>query len=309
MFPRDLSPPADPDNTVDISRYSALTNELAESPSMPQALRRLCEGLGAQLAGGRMLNLIAGDRGRLALGWIALYLDAGREPGNPGSGLTVNRFKALCASTGLCSPGRAGSMLGVMRFAGYIEPAGRPVRGMTLQLIPTAKFMAQQRLRYEGIFEALRHVAPEGAAGLDLLDIPDFPRRFVRGAGDWFLAGARPLLQAPSLLGFAERKAGLHVLLRLVLSGSRTDTMPPAGPISLSIADCAKRFAVSRPQVKDVLDRAVADSLLLPIPGGAHSYVLSSALRSDCLRFGAAALALAVLGIRAAAASGPMSRA
>jgi hypothetical protein len=297
------SPPAIPKEPVDTSRYAAMVDTLVAHPAMPQALRSLCEGLGGLFSSSRMLNLIAGDRGRLAIGWMTLYLDAEREPGNPGSGLTVNRFKVLCASTGLCSPGRAGAMLGVMRFAGYLEPAAHSTRGMPLQLIPTARFLAQQRLRCDKLFDALRHVATEGGDGLALMHHADFPRDFVRGAGDLFLAGARPVLQAPSLLVFARKKAGFQVLLSLILSGQHEDAMPPEGTVSLRIAECAKRFMVSRPQVKDVLEEAVAAGLLQPTGMGAHSYVMSAALRQDCLRFAAAALALAAVGVRAAAAA------
>lgn len=304
MFLSDAPPPATPETSDDTSRYSAMVTALLEHPAMPQAMRSLCEGLGGLFRGSRMLNLIAGDRGRVAIGWMTLYLDAEREPGNPGSGLTVNRFKALCASTGLCSPGRAAAMLGVMRFAGYLEPAVRSVRGMPLQLIPTSKFLAQQRLRYERVFEAMRYVAPEGETGLALMNHPDFRRHFVRGAGGWFLAGGRPIQQAPSLLMFSQRKAGLHVLLHLILSGRHDDAMPPEGQVSLQIADCARRFMASRTQVKDVLEQAVAEGLLVPVLAGAHSYVMSPALRRDCLRFAAAAFVLSAEGVRAAVARG-----
>jgi len=301
MFLSDAPSTANPAVLADAFRYSAMVAALAENPAMPQALHGLCEGVGGLFRGSRLLNLIGGDGPRVAIGWMTLYLDAEREPGDPGSGLTVNRFKSLCASMGLCSPGRAAAMLGVMRFAGFLEPATHSARGMPLQLIPTGKFLAEQRLRYERIFEAMRHVAPEGETGLALMHHPDFPRHFVRGAGNWFLAGGRPILHAPSLVMFSQRKAGLHVLVSLMLSGRHQDTMPPEGPVSLLVAECARRFAVSRTQVKDVLEQAAAEGLLQPTGAGAHSYVMSPALRRDCIRFAAAALVLSAEGVRAAA--------
>lgn len=304
MFLSDAPSPTNSGTLLDTSRYSASVTTLAENPAMPQALRSLCEGLEGLFRGSRLLNLIVGDRGRVAIGWMALYLDAEREPGDPGTGLTVNRFKALCASTELCSPGRAAAMLGVMRFAGYLEPAAHSIRGMPLQLVPSGRFLAQQRLRCEKIFEAMRHVAPEGASGLALMHHPDFPRHFIRGAGDWFLAGGRPILEAPTLSVFAQRKAGFHVLFSLALSGGDEDTMPPEGLVSLRVADCARRFTVSRTQVKDVLEQAKAEGLLLPSGAGAHSYLMSPALRRDCLRFAAAAFVLSAEGVRVAIAKG-----
>jgi hypothetical protein len=92
--------------------------EIAAHPQMPEAMRLLASGLTDFFQGSRLLNLIASDRGRMVMAWMALYLDAGHDPRDPLSGLTVNRYKALCARTGVCSPGRGSAMLGIMRFAG-----------------------------------------------------------------------------------------------------------------------------------------------------------------------------------------------
>src|SRR5438874_627094 len=138
---------------------------IAAHPQMPEAMRLLASGLIDFFQGSRLLNLIASDRGRMVMAWMALYLDAGHEPRDPLSGLTVNRYKALCASTGVCSPGRGAAMLGIMRFAGYLEPAGRAHRGLPLRLIPTEKLRAQQRERWRRVFPALARVRPEGEIG------------------------------------------------------------------------------------------------------------------------------------------------
>ena len=166
---------------------------IAAHPQMPEAMRLLASGLTDFFQGSRLLNLIASDRGRMVMAWMALYLDAGHDPRDPLSGLTVNRYKALCASTGVCSPGRGAAMLGIMRFAGYLELAGRAHRGLPLRLIPTEKLRAQQRERWRRVFPALARVRPEGEIGLALIDEPAFHKAFIRASVEAYLSGRPPI--------------------------------------------------------------------------------------------------------------------
>ena len=146
---------------------------------MPAALRTLSQGVVDLLQGNRLLNLIMSDRGRVAMGFMAVYLDAGYDPANALSGLTVNRYKAQCAATGLCSPGRAAAMLGLMRFAGHLEPAARARRGQPLRLVPTEKLLGSMRERWRRVFTALAQMRTEGEIGLVRLDDPIFAKVFV----------------------------------------------------------------------------------------------------------------------------------
>jgi hypothetical protein len=267
---------------------------LAAHPGMPEAQRVLYRGFTELFQGNRLLNLIVSDRGRLLMAFMASYLDAGYDPRDPLSGLTVNRYKALCASTGLCSPGRGAAMLGIMRFAGYLEPATRAHRGLPLRLVPTEKLLAQQRARWRLLFSALSLLGEEGARALARVDDPTFGKVFIRVACEAFLARERPIEHGPALALFADHKAGLMILMSLMLSAAPGDDMPPSGPMSVPVARLARRFAASRAQVKDILKGAADAGLLIPLGGEQAAYVLSPQLRTSVIGFTAALFTLVI---------------
>lgn len=270
---------------------------LVAHPGMPAALRMFCQGMVDLFEGSRLLNLVVSDRGRVAMSLMAIYLDAGFDPRNPLSGLTVNRYKAQCAAAGLCSPGRAAAMLGLMRFAGHLQPVARTQRGQPLRLIPTEKMLGSLRERWRRIFGALAQIRPEGEIGLARLDDPAFARVFVRELVDLFLARERPVEHGPDIELFVERKAGLVLLMSLMLAAASNDDMPPRGPMSVPVAALARRFAVSRAQVKDILDSAVAADLLTPTGADRAAYVVTPRLRNSLLGFMAALFLLVADGI------------
>jgi hypothetical protein len=238
----------------------------------------------------------------MVMAWMALYLDAGHDPRDPLSGLTVNRYKALCARTGVCSPGRGAAMLGIMRFAGYLETAGRAQRGLPLRLVPTEKLRAQQRERWRRVFPALARVRPEGEIGLALIDQPAFHKAFIRACIESYLAGKPPIDFGPALMPFADQKAGFMVLMSLMLSAPPEDRMPPSGPMSVPVAQLARRFAVSRAQVKHTLRSAVAAGLLVPTGPDQSAYLIAPPLRESIFGFVAALLLLLADGIAGAQA-------
>lgn len=259
---------------------------------MPDALRSLLVGLDRLIQTNRFFNMILSDRARMMMGWLALFLDAGYDPRDPLSGLTVNRFKALCARAGLSSPGRGAATLGLMRFAGYIEPATRTARGLPLRLVPTEKLMAPQRKRLMLGLTALSRLRPEGQIGLARLDDPVFSKRLLRCVGELCLERERLIDHAPALTFFAERKGGLLVLIGLMLSAQPDDSFPPSGPLSVSLKELARRYGVARAQVRELLRAAVESGLLTRHGDDGSSYQLSPPLRADGANFVAAILLL-----------------
>jgi hypothetical protein len=270
---------------------------LVAHPGMPAALRMFCQGMVDLFEGSRLLNLVVSDRGRVAMSLMAIYLDAGFDPGNPLSGLTVNRYKAQCAAAGLCSPGRAAAMLGLMRFAGHLQPPARTQRGQPLRLIPTEKMLGSLRERWRRIFGALAQIRPEGEIGLARLDDPAFAKVLVRKLVDLFLARERPVAHGPDIELFVERKGVLVLLMSLMLAATPDDDMPPRGPMAVPVAALARRFAVSRAQVKDIIDSAVATDLLTPAGADRAAYVMTPRLRNSLLGFFAALFVLVADGI------------
>jgi len=259
--------------------------ELAAHPGMPDAIRTVCSGIVELFGGSQVLNVVVSDRARLVMGFMAIYLDAGYDPMTPLSGLTVNRFKAQCAATGLCSPGRAAAMLGLMRFAGYLKPASDAQRGQPLRLVPTEKLIGPASERWRRAFSGLTHLRPEGKIGLALLDDPAFARTFACAAVELFLTRERLVEHGRAIVLFTDRKGGLVVLMTLMLSAEPGDDMPPRGPISFPAAALARRFGISRAQVKDVLQSAVSTGLLLPAGPDSTAFVIAPRLRESILGF------------------------
>jgi hypothetical protein len=261
---------------------------LAAHPAMPAALRKLLAGLTEVFERRRLLGVFGSDRVRLLVAYLALYLDAGYDPSDPRSGLTVERYKALCASTGLCTAWHAAMMLRLMRFAGYLTPAPRVGFGIPRRLVPTEKFQTAQRERWRRVIAALAELRPEGAIGLARLDDPAFAKPFVRAACGLFLTRERPIFHAP------------------VMSAPPEDGMPPTGRMSIAVDELARRFVVSRRHVRNVLDRAVAAGLLERAGADGTAYVIAPRLRTDVVAFFAAMLLIvaeAIMPVEAAETS------
>ncbi len=274
--------------------------ELAAHPQFPKAIRTLGAGMVEFFAGNRLINLVVSDRARAVMAVMAIYLDAHYEPRDPLSGLTLNRFKARCAETGLCSPGRAVAMLGLMRFAGYIAPVARADRGLPSRLIPTQKLIGSQHERWRRVFRALALVRSEGEAGLALMDNPGFTKPFVRAIGDLFLSRERLIEHGPDLALFLDRKGGMMILMSLMLSAENEEGLPPHGPMSVPVAQLARQFATSRAHVKGLLRSAVAEGLFEAVDADQAAFRVTSKLRASILGFSAALLLLVAEGVAAA---------
>jgi hypothetical protein len=286
--------------------FATEVRQLAAHPAMSHALRQLAEDLVAQFENKPLLNLIISDRGRMLMSWLVLYFDSCHDPADPNSGLTVNRFKTACYESGLCSRGRASAMIGILRFAGHIEPAHEMRRGLPLRLVPTEKLRSAYRQRLVYSFRAMRPVLFEGGLGLELLGNPIFERTFFKNACDEFLACPRPIALAPQLELFAESKAGFVILLALIAS-ARAPGVPVDEVLNVPVSRLSARFAVSRAQIKALLEAAVEARLLLPAGSGKAGYLLSDTLRHDAFCMLAALFLLAAKGIRDGAAAVGMS--
>ncbi len=214
-----------------------------------RAIRQSAAGLVSMYQGGHLLNWLMDDRGRLLFGYIALYLHATRDPADPTSGLTPTRVKALCGEFAVCSPGRAGAMLSLMRFAGYLAPDIDVVDRRQRRLVATDKLYVLLRERLKVHFSAMAPLFADGAVMLAALDDKDVDGAFVEAMVKRFRTGFRLVHSAPDLGLFGERNAGMLILMSLIAAGAEDDTVPPSRPVPISIAALARRFAVSRPHV------------------------------------------------------------
>jgi hypothetical protein len=273
---------------------AAAIAELRANPRFPDAIRALATGMLSLFRGNRLLNLLVNDRGRMLIGWLALYLHEGGAPDGRGSGFGVGQLKALCAAAGLASPGRTAAMLALMRMSGHIASASAPEDRRRHILVPTEKLRAQHRERWDKFVAALREVRPEAAAAF-ALDDPEFVAAFVRTTSDHWLRGFRLLEIAPEMELIIERNAGLMILFSVLLAGKRDDTMPPRRPVPFSISAVANRFGVSRAHVRMLLRDAETEGLIRREgPGGSHVLILPSLAEAIEIFFAAAFLFLAL---------------
>lgn len=237
------------------------------------AIRASAAGLVAMYQGGHLLNWLMDDRGRLLFGYLALYLHATRDPADGSSGLTPTRMKAMCVEFDVCSPGRAGAMLSLMRFSGYLTPDIEIVDKRQRRLVATEKLYDLLRARWRLHMSAMVPLFPDGAALLAALDDPAFDHALVIAMVDRFRSGFRLVHSAPGLGLFGERNAGMLILTSLIAAGAEDDTVPPQRPVPISIAALARRFKVSRPHVLKLI-RDAADEGFLERVGADNSMVV-----------------------------------
>ena len=233
---------------------------LRAHPLLPNAVRAAA---GALVAITPRPPVIINDLGRLNIGNLALYLHYSRDPADPRSGLSAGRLKALCTEQNVCSSGRARAVMVLMHKAGDLVPATCPVDQRLRLLVPTERLVKACRQYWEAIFCGMALVIPRRSDPVAALQSEDVSAAFSQVFGGYFCAGMRMFkLGGQGLIPFAQRNAALAILLSLFVASDRDGRASSPAPVPISIAELARRFGVSRPQVVRVLDKAVEASLV-----------------------------------------------
>lgn len=233
-----------------------------QRPGFDTACMTFSRGITALFRGNRLLNILVNDRGRTVIAYLALYLHFGLRSDDPRSGLTVGRLKALSVEHGICSAGRTEAFVAVLRLFGYLEPAPRTRDLRVRRLEPTPRMLASHRARLEVAFSAVAKIDPAGLAALDALGDEAFVRALVRQFAAQFLGGVRLIQHAPELHLFADRNAGIVVLLSLMCAAADGECFVAGRPAAVSISELGRRFGVSRVHVRRLLRDAAAEGLL-----------------------------------------------
>lgn len=221
-------------------------SRVAAHPGFAAASRALAEGMLELSADDRALDAIFKDAGRyFATMWGFALHDA--------EGLTLPRLKAVCARSGLLSPGRARALLQFLEYFGYLDRGPGPRGAVTYA--PTPAFLAAWDRQFAAALAAARHIEP----GLDLLLEPANAaarKTYGRIHADGLLGAmqAEPVVSA-FLQVFLHPYAGSQILWTLVVQGHGEDFPPHhAGPVS--VAGLARRCGVARSQVARVFREA-----------------------------------------------------
>jgi hypothetical protein len=227
---------------------------LRASPRYPHAARSFARAMLAQADADRALDAVLKDAGRNVAAKCLAYLHVT-------GGLTLPRLKALCASTGLVSPGRARTLLIYLQHLGYATPSpGREAKEPT-RYEPTARFLDTWRRQMLATLESAALVEPAVSRVLACLDVPTVFETYVRCISEAYLEGLKNVdTSDPFFRTFMHSYAGTQIVHGLVVVGG--DAFPSTDPIAFHYTETAKRYSVSRLHVRRLMDAAQREGLL-----------------------------------------------
>ena len=230
-------------------------------PALPQAVTDFAGWLIETYTNSALLNLLLSDRGRILLGFYVLYLDVLPLPGRQEPGATLSALQSLCRSTELCSPGRAASMIAIMRFRGYVTKGLDPNDQRRRTLVPQSRLISAYNLNWIRQFEAMAPLFPTAISVPGWLAQPAFRTGFLRALGTAFFAGYRVLDHAPALKPLGDMSAAILMLTGLALPHV-SGIAQPGETVPVSISVLARRYSVSRAHVRNILKSAEAAALI-----------------------------------------------
>src|SRR5262249_37520222 len=112
------------------------------------------------------------------------------------------------------------------------------------------------------IFRGMAVVIPRRSDAIAALRCDDVLAAFLQVFGGYFCAGMRMFKPGAGLTPFAQHNAALAILLSLLVASEQSGRVGSQVTVRITIAELARRFGVSRPQVVRVLENAVEASLV-----------------------------------------------
>ena len=235
---------------------------LRADPRYPKAVRTFA---GNMLAAGdvdRLLDGILKDAGRNVAALCAVHLHFT-------GGLTLPRLKALCASFGLVSPGRARALLLYLRYLGFVERSTMHKKGAPALYVPTQRFLDTWRDHQRAVLNAVQILEPAIGLLIDRFDEPGVFETYSKTLCEAFLDAAQQTnVDTAYFRVFMHRNAGIQIIHAL-LCADGDDSFPPTRAIPFSLSATARRFRVSRIHVRRLIDAAEQEGLLHFSHGGA----------------------------------------
>ena len=236
-----------------------LRERLRRRPEYPAAARRLSANMLRDAELDPSLDGLLKDAGRTVAGLSAAYLSAS-------GAITLSGLKSFIAGFGLVSPGRARSLLSLMRYLGYVEPLATnpPAKASAYRLTPS--FLEAYTLHEVSIVDAVQLIEP--AAGLVLRNLHrrEVFNTLVVEQGAAFVAGSRqPRPYEAWYDVFIHRQAGIQALHALVATAQ---AFPPSETIGLSRTALARQLKVSRIHLNRMFQAAGQHDFVALEPGG-----------------------------------------
>ena len=229
-------------------------DRLGRHPRLPEAVAAMASGMLAVAEAEQELDTVFKDGGRYFGAMAAFHL-------HESEGLTLPRLKALCARSGMLSPGRARLLLELLAHHDLLAPGGG---AWPRRYLFRERFVAGWLAHLE---TALRAALPLEPALEDLVGRLDRGR--LRAFGHAHAGAYVKIMDGRTDVGpelsvvtaFLHAYAGSQILW-VLLANSRDGAFPPvvAGPVSFQAL--ANRFGVSRIHVRRLFDRAKAQGLV-----------------------------------------------
>lgn len=236
-------------------------SRLRADPRYPKSVKTFAGNMLAAGDADRLLDGILKDAGRNVAALCAVHLHFT-------GGLTLPRLKALCASFGLVSSGRARALLLYLRYLGFVERSTTHKKGAPALYVPTKRFLDTWRDHQRAVLNAAQVIEPAIGLLLDRFDEPGVFEMFSKNLCEAFLDAAQQTdLDSPYLRVFMHRNAGIQIVHALICANA-DDSFPPTRPVPFSLSATARRFHVSRIHVRRLIDAAQREGLLHFSDGG-----------------------------------------
>lgn len=202
-----------------------------------------------RLHGSWLRNRLLNDRGRFLLALLLLDLHLSQDDGK---GITTAEIRREATRHAICSNGRAIAFVAALRFANFLAAAPQ-IQGREKRLLPTPALLDLHHMRWRALMQAV--AVMDESAGRRAAAMPDdeFLRRCTCGLARLFRGGARLMDSVPVISAFAERDAGVAILLTLFLAQAQNATV--------TVTAAARPFSVSRAHAADILQAAERQNL------------------------------------------------
>jgi len=194
-----------------IAYHSA--EDILAHPKFPLARGRYIDAILALYEGDAFLTRLMGEAARGVIFLVILCLDAGYDPDDEATWLTLKRLKQQMAQYGLSSPRHIENTVALLIHDGFLEsiPSQRDRR---LRLLtPTAKMLSHDGDWLAANYLPLELMFPEPGYEAVMQRDPAFRRALRQVAMSFFAHGAQILGGNPDIMLFDEVTAGWRMIL------------------------------------------------------------------------------------------------
>lgn len=189
-------------------------------------------------------SILFADRGRLVVLLFALAMGGNLSSRSEKIGFSVNQFKRTVAGTQIMSFGRAGQLLGFLRFIGFLESAPRDAEGKRLWLRNAEPMLNHMSTTLSICYEAASPLLRPDVRIDRPFESDVAVGRFGKVVFDRVRSGWRPFKDLDAVDTCMGMQGGLSVLLSAFVAAPHE--IPTASELS-------RRFGLSRSQVNRVI--------------------------------------------------------